>query len=122
MGVLPPEEEVPVFFHRWFGARRDHREEAYVGDLFPDRARVVVCERLDVCEAVLFLRDFNAAVEHESAVKRAVVAIDMQNGMQSENLTTEERRQRTYGYWIASINRFNGHIEETPRSSSDSNS
>ena len=74
MGVLPPEEEVPVFFHRWFGARRDHREEAYVGDLFPDRARVVVCERLDVCEAVLFLSDFDAAVEHESAVKRAVVA------------------------------------------------
>lgn len=48
--------------------------------------------------------------------------IDMQNGTQSGNLTTEERRKRTYGYWIASINRFNGHIEETPRSSSDSNS
>lgn len=31
-----------------------------------------------------------------------------------EELSTEERRRVTYGYWVAAINRYNGHIEEIP--------
>jgi len=39
-------------------------------------------------------------------------------GMEAESHDTsipiEERRKNIYGYWIASINRYNGHIEEIP--------
>jgi len=39
-------------------------------------------------------------------------------GMKSETddttLPIEERRKNIYGYWIAAINRYNGHIEEIP--------
>lgn len=39
-------------------------------------------------------------------------------GMESEakdkTLPIEERRKNIYGYWIAAINRYNGHIEEIP--------
>lgn len=39
-------------------------------------------------------------------------------GMEEENqdktIPLEERRKNIYGYWIAAINRYNGHIEEIP--------
>jgi len=39
-------------------------------------------------------------------------------GMEAESHDTsipiEERRKNIYGYWIASVNRYNGHIEEIP--------
>ena len=39
-------------------------------------------------------------------------------GMEEENqdktVPLEERRKNIYGYWIAAINRYNGHIEEIP--------
>lgn len=39
-------------------------------------------------------------------------------GMEKENnnasIPLEERRKNIYGYWIAAINRYNGHIEEIP--------
>ena len=39
-------------------------------------------------------------------------------GMEKESddktVPIEERRKNIYGYWIASINRYNGHIEEIP--------
>lgn len=40
--------------------------------------------------------------------------LGMEKEAQNETLSVEERRKKIYGYWIAAINRFNGHIEEMP--------
>ncbi len=38
----------------------------------------------------------------------------MEKEAQDKTLPIEERRKNIYGYWIAAINRYNGHIEEIP--------
>lgn len=38
----------------------------------------------------------------------------MEEKAQDGSLPVDERRKEIYGYWIAAINRFNGHIEELP--------
>lgn len=38
----------------------------------------------------------------------------MEKEAKNKTLPIEERRKNIYGYWIAAINRYNGHIEEIP--------
>lgn len=38
----------------------------------------------------------------------------MKNETNDKTMPIEERRKNIYGYWIAAINRYNGHIEEIP--------
>ena len=38
----------------------------------------------------------------------------MEKEARNKALSIEERRKNIYGYWIAAINRYNGHIEEIP--------
>ena len=38
----------------------------------------------------------------------------MEKETQNSTIPIEERRKNIYGYWIAAINRYNGHIEEIP--------
>lgn len=40
--------------------------------------------------------------------------LGMEEEAQDKTIPIEERRKNIYGYWIASINRYNGHIEEIP--------
>ncbi len=40
--------------------------------------------------------------------------VGMEDECQDSSVPIEERRKNIYGYWIASINRYNGHIEEIP--------
>lgn len=40
--------------------------------------------------------------------------IGMQKESDDKTIPIEERRKNIYGYWIAAINRYNGHIEEIP--------
>jgi len=40
--------------------------------------------------------------------------LGMEEESQDKSLPIEKRRENIYGYWIASINRYNGHIEEIP--------
>ena len=40
--------------------------------------------------------------------------LGMEKDMEDSTVPIEERRRNTYGYWIAAINRYNGHIEEFP--------
>lgn len=39
----------------------------------------------------------------------------MGKASEDTSVPVEERRKSTYGYWIAAINRFNGHIEDVPK-------
>lgn len=41
-----------------------------------------------------------------------IAGMDKEAG--DKTLSIEERRKNIYGYWIAAINRYNGHIEEIP--------
>ena len=38
----------------------------------------------------------------------------MEKMAEDQSVPVDERRKNTYGYWIAAINRYNGHIEEFP--------
>ena len=40
--------------------------------------------------------------------------LGMEEEAQDGTVPIEERRKNIYGYWIAAINRYNGHIEEIP--------
>lgn len=40
--------------------------------------------------------------------------IGMEKEPEDKTIPIEERRKNIYGYWIAAINRYNGHIEEFP--------
>ncbi|MDO4545294.1 MAG: hypothetical protein Q4C25_03980 [Bacillota bacterium] len=40
--------------------------------------------------------------------------LGMEEESQDHKVPIEERRRNIYGYWIAAINRYNGHIEEIP--------
>lgn len=40
--------------------------------------------------------------------------LGMKNEADNTSVPIEERRKNIYGYWIAAINRYNGHIEEIP--------
>ncbi|MFR6258823.1 MAG: hypothetical protein ACLULK_08615 [Anaerovoracaceae bacterium] len=40
--------------------------------------------------------------------------LGMEEEQQDPTIPLDERRKNIYGYWIASINRYNGHIEEIP--------
>lgn len=40
--------------------------------------------------------------------------LGMEEESQDKSIPVEKRRENIYGYWIASINRYNGHIEEIP--------
>lgn len=40
--------------------------------------------------------------------------LGMEKVAEDDSVSIEERRENAYGYWIASINRYNGHIEEIP--------
>lgn len=40
--------------------------------------------------------------------------LGMEEEGQDKTVPLEERRKNIYGYWIAAINRYNGHIEEIP--------
>lgn len=40
--------------------------------------------------------------------------LGMEEESQDKSIPIEKRRENIYGYWIASINRYNGHIEEIP--------
>ena len=40
--------------------------------------------------------------------------LGMEEESQDKSIPIEERRKNIYGYWIAAINRYNGHIEEIP--------
>lgn len=40
--------------------------------------------------------------------------IGMEKEASDKTIPIEERRKNIYGYWIASVNRYNGHIEEIP--------
>lgn len=40
--------------------------------------------------------------------------LGMEKEQQNASIPLDERRKNIYGYWIASINRYNGHIEEFP--------
>ncbi|MDO4486988.1 MAG: hypothetical protein Q4C46_10425 [Bacillota bacterium] len=40
--------------------------------------------------------------------------LGMEEESQDKTIPVEERRKNIYGYWIAAINRYNGHIEEIP--------
>jgi len=40
--------------------------------------------------------------------------LGMEKQAEDKSIPVEERRRNVYGYWIASINRYNGHIEEIP--------
>lgn len=40
--------------------------------------------------------------------------LGMEEESQDKTIPIEERRKNIYGYWIAAINRYNGHIEEIP--------
>lgn len=40
--------------------------------------------------------------------------LGMEKDAEDKSVPVEERRKNVYGYWIASINRYNGHIEEIP--------
>ena len=40
--------------------------------------------------------------------------LGMEEEAEDKTIPIEERRKNIYGYWIAAINRYNGHIEEIP--------
>lgn len=40
--------------------------------------------------------------------------LGMEKEADDKSIPIEERRKNIYGYWIATINRYNGHIEEIP--------
>ncbi len=40
--------------------------------------------------------------------------VGMEKEANDKSIPVEERRKNIYGYWIASVNRYNGHIEEIP--------
>lgn len=40
--------------------------------------------------------------------------LGMEKAAEDRSVPVEERRKNIYGYWIASVNRYNGHIEEIP--------
>lgn len=40
--------------------------------------------------------------------------LGMEKEAEDKTIPIEERRKNIYGYWIATINRYNGHIEEIP--------
>lgn len=40
--------------------------------------------------------------------------LGMEKEADNKTLSVEEKRKNIYGYWIATINRYNGHIEEIP--------
>lgn len=40
--------------------------------------------------------------------------LGMENEEGSDGLSIDQQREKQYGYWIAAINRYNGHIEEIP--------
>ena len=40
--------------------------------------------------------------------------LGMEKESQKSNLSIDEQRKNIYGYWIAAVNRYNGHIEEIP--------
>lgn len=40
--------------------------------------------------------------------------LGMEDEADNSSVPIEERRKNIYGYWIAAINRYNGHIEEIP--------
>ena len=40
--------------------------------------------------------------------------LGMEKDAEDKSIPVEERRRNVYGYWIAAINRYNGHIEEIP--------
>ena len=46
--------------------------------------------------------------------------LGMEAEAHDETLSVDERRKKIYGYWIAAINRYNGHIEELPISAENS--
>ena len=38
----------------------------------------------------------------------------MEDTQHDETISIDERRKNVYGYWLAAVNRYNGHIEEFP--------
>ncbi|MDO4745456.1 MAG: hypothetical protein Q4B18_02750 [Bacillota bacterium] len=40
--------------------------------------------------------------------------LGMERKADDSNVSEDQRRRNIYGYWLASINRYNGHIEEIP--------
>ena len=40
--------------------------------------------------------------------------LGMEKDAEDKSVPVEERRKNVYGYWIAAVNRYNGHIEEIP--------
>jgi hypothetical protein len=92
--MISPDSSEPIkkYCHFLFGYQDTHYFLGVPGRFFPD-------EQPDGGKSGFVFWQPIAGMEEES---------------QDKAIPVEERRKNIYGYWIAAINRYNGHIEEIP--------
>ena len=91
----------------------DKRREAEPRDYSPFYSRFV----LENCIAIAKKQnEFEDVVPFSNTISGILwfPIFGMEDTQHDETISIDERRKNVYGYWLAAVNRYNGHIEEFP--------